>query len=403
LPCRHQPSADRDPKRSRDAGKQCRLQIAAFASADFDIIPHILTVSAGTRYYDYSEYMVGSQYETYTYPSGGCLNVPDGQCVGDNVSFNASHNHQSYVGFKSKATITWNYSPNGLVYYLFSQGFRPGAFNRSSALVAPGADGVKQYDKPQVYAPDSLNNNEIGLKTQLFDHRLQVNLSAYYMNWNNTQYTIFDPGFTGNTAFSANGPSYTIKGMEFQVVGRVTQGLTIQTSGSYNDSKESKAPCLVDNNPKSSGYNNCITSVLSSSGSLTPFVSPFGTVGLTPAFSPTFKGNIRGVYVWSMPGDYKATTILGGNYTGSMYNEPGNYPSGDGVVTPNTTLLRYLQPAYTTADGSFSIAKDTWTATLYATNMFDSHASTYTSEVQFIKSEVPLRPRVIGVKLGARF
>jgi len=95
--------------------------------------------------------------------------------------------------------------------------------------------------------------------------------------------------------------------------------------------------------------------------------------------------------------------MVGGNYTGSMYNEPGTYASGAGVTIPTTTLLRYLQPAYATMDASFSLSKDKWTATLYGANLFDNHASTFTSSAQFIKSIVPLRPTVVGLKIASKF
>jgi len=373
-------------------------QFAAFGSFDFDIIPHVLTVTAGTRYYDYFEFEKGSEYYTDT----ACLDVANGQCVGQYANFNAHHDNKSYVGFKSKASITWNFSQNGLVYYLFSQGFRPGAFNRSQGDVAQGPGGA-QYDKPNGYSPDSLNNNEIGLKTQFFDHRLQVNLSAYYMQWDNVQFLFFNPTELGNTTFGVNGPNYTIKGVEYQVVGKVTDAFTVQTSGSYNDNTQATSPCLIDNISTSPAFGKCITQVEEKGVGLVPFVNPFGTIGSTPAFSPSFKGNIRGVYVWPVFEDYKATAIVGGEYTGSMYNEPGTYSSGAGVLIPTTTLLRYLQPAYATMDASISVSKDRWTATLYGTNLFDNHASTYTSSAQFIKSEVPLRPTVVGLKIAAKF
>jgi outer membrane receptor protein involved in Fe transport len=375
-------------------------QFAAFGSFDFDIIPHVLTVTGGTRYYDYFEFEKGSEY--YTDPA--CKNVPDGQCVGQYANFNAEHLNKSYVGFKSKASITWNFSSDGLVYYLFSQGFRPGAFNRSQGLVAnASASGGPQYDKPQGYSPDSLNNHEIGLKTQFFDHRLQVNLSAYYMQWDNVQFLFFNPTELGNTTFGVNGPNYTIKGVEYQVVGKVFDGFTIASSGSYNDNTQASSPCLVDNVAASANFGKCITTIYAKGSGVVPFVNPFGTIGSTPAFSPSFKGNIRGTYVWTVFDDYKATAMVGGNYTGSMYNEPGTYASGAGVTIPTTTLLRYLQPAYATMDASFSISKDKWTATLYGTNLFDSHASTFTSSAQFIKSETPLRPTVVGLKVAAKF
>ena len=46
---------------------------------------------------------------------------------------------------------------------------------------------------------------------------------------------------------------------------------------------------------------------------------------------------------------------------------------------------------------------DKWYAELYGQNLGDCHASTFTSSAQFIKSEVPLRPRVVGLKIGANF
>jgi hypothetical protein len=39
----------------------------------------------------------------------------------------------------------------------------------------------------------------------------------------------------------------------------------------------------------------------------------------------------------------------------------------------------------------------------YGTNLSNSDASLFTTSGQFIKAEVPLRPRVLGVKVGFRF
>ena len=58
-----------------------------------------------------------------------------------------------------------------MAYYTFSQGFRPGAFNRSAGAVAPGAGGVDQFNKPNGYGPDSLQNQEIGMKGTFLDNQ----------------------------------------------------------------------------------------------------------------------------------------------------------------------------------------------------------------------------------------
>ncbi|HEX4198950.1 MAG TPA: TonB-dependent receptor [Caulobacteraceae bacterium] len=374
-------------------------QWAGFASFDYDLIPGVLTLTAGTRYYYYNEYEVGSQYAT----NPGCLDVPNGQCVGNDININDEHYRTTYSGFKSRVNLTWHVDADTLAYFTFSQGFRPGGFNRSDTKqVIKDANGIKQFEEPGSYAPDSLNNYEVGLKTQLFDRRLQINLSAYWMDWTNVQFFLFDPPYSITTTFGINGPSYNVKGVEAQFVGRVTDGLTVQGSVSYNDDTETAAPCLKGNIPGTTFFNQCITMAKPSGGAYGPFANPFGVAGAVPAFSPTWQANVRARYEWRID-SYDAFVMAGANYVGDMFNQPASYESGAGVLIPATTYLRYLQPAYTTIDASAGISKDNWSAELFGTNLTNSHASTFTSSAQFIKSEVPLRPLVVGLKLGYKF
>jgi len=231
---------------------------------------------------------------------------------------------------------------------------------------------------------------------------LLLNLSAYYMDWDDVQLLLFNPTVLGNVTFGVNGPNYNIKGLEAQFTARVTDGLTLTGSASYNDATQSNSPCLISNNPASATYNQCITAAVVKGEGLQPFQNPYGAPGTVPAFSPKFQGNIRARYEWNV-GDYKAHVSIGGNYVSSMWNQPATYASGEGVLIPTTTLLRYLQPGYGTIDASIGIAKDKWFAEIYGTNLNNSNASTFTSAAQFIKSEVPLRPRVVMLKIGANF
>jgi hypothetical protein len=222
------------------------------------------------------------------------------------------------------------------------------------------------------------------------------------MNWDNVQFLFFNPTELGNTTFGVNGPNYNVEGVEAQFVARVTEGLTVQGSGSYNHDAQANSPCLTDNIPGSAAFGHCITQIVQTGVGLVPFQNPFGAVGAVPAFSPYFQGNLRARYDWLI-GGYKAYATVGADYVGSEFNQPSTYTSGAGVVIPTTTFLRYEQPAYVTFDASFGVAIHNWYAQIYGSNLGDSHASTFTSSAQFIKSEVPLRPRVIGVKIGAKF
>ncbi len=394
-------------------------QTAAFTSIDYDLIPKVLTVTAGTRYYHYQETMHGSQYST----SPGCAGIPNGTCVGSKLT-DATHD-ATYTGFKSRGNLTWHVTPDVMLYYTFSQGFRPGAGNRknsaevkidavqnASGVWVPvvGPDGaptlVKQYNKPYTYPPDELVNNEIGWKTEWFEHRLQVNGSAYIMDWKNVQTLIYNPPVFGNTTFGVQGPDYRIKGAELQIVGRVTEGLTLQGSMSYNSTSETNSPCIkstntVANNPTPIG--SCITQVWSSALSENvPLQNPLGTVGANPAFSPKIEYNLRARYDWALS-EYKMFITAGAQHVGDMQNEPSSFQSGAGVLVPTTTWLRYDQPGYTTYDAAFGVARDQWHVEAFGENLGNSDASLFTSSAQFIKSEVPLRPRVLGVKIGFKF
>src|SRR5207253_2646642 len=100
-------------------------QTAGFASLDFDLIPKTLTVTGGTRWYRYVEQEVGSQYGT-SQPT--CVNQPNGSCLATKINYD--DHHATFTGFKSRANLTWHMTPDAMLYYTYSQGYRPGAFNR---------------------------------------------------------------------------------------------------------------------------------------------------------------------------------------------------------------------------------------------------------------------------------
>ncbi len=179
-------------------------QTAFFTSVDFDMIPKVLTLTGGTRYYHYKETSNGLAV-LHRAPDARVSRTASAWAVN---SQDSDHD-ATYSGFKSRGNLTWHITPDAMVYYTFSQGFRPGACNRKNSAevkidvdpvtgmptVGPDANPnlVKQYNKPFTYPPDTLVNNEIGWKTEWLDHRLQVNGSAYIMDWKNVQTLIYNP------------------------------------------------------------------------------------------------------------------------------------------------------------------------------------------------------------------
>jgi iron complex outermembrane recepter protein len=357
------------------------LQQAAFGSVDADIIPRTLIATLGTRYYRFNEDEqggdVGSFYCKQFAPTtyfGPCL-AP----YGTNVSAQVP-NTSRYSGFRSRANLSWRITDDAMVYYTWSQGFRPGGFNRGSSGHLPDANNVDQFFTPATYAPDSLTNNELGWKTEWFGHRVQFNGAIYQEDWKNTQIEFFDPqGGLGNLTFATNGPDYRVRGVEIQFVTRVTEGLTMQGSGSWNSSDQTNSPYLVNNNPKSPGFGKNITSVL----------NPYGPLDSPLANSPPFQANLRVRYEFSA-GDYKPFAQVGAQHTGNSYSATGN-------------VQAYDQPGYTTYDAALGVSKDAWNVQFFGQNLTDVNASAFTNSWQFIQTETVLRPRVIGIRFGYKF
>jgi iron complex outermembrane receptor protein len=386
-------------------------QLAFFASVDVDIIPKILTFTGGVRHFEYHEYETGSEF----FSSTSANNIPDGACIAAGNCGFGMNMHKSEDGNKVRANLTWHVTSDIMAYYTYSQGFRPGGFNRTAsangvpslAAEAPDAGGNKQYLKPVGYDSDKLLNNEFGVKTEWFDHRVQANVSLYKMDWSNVQLSLFDPVNLGNTTFVVNGPTYEVKGVELQLVVRPMEGLTVQGSSSWNSTNQTNAPCLesagvtpkTPTNPTPKGA--CITDINGNA-----YTNPFGILDTAPPFSPSLEFNVRARYDISIA-DYKPFVMVGLNHISSMTNEPASFQDGNSstycVPIPSTTLCKYTMPGYTTYDAAIGVGKDSWTVQLSGSNLTNVDASTNTSSAQFIKSEVPLRPRVLTLGFGYKF
>jgi iron complex outermembrane receptor protein len=409
-------------------------QTAVFASIDFDLIPKVLTLTGGTRWYHYDEFEYGSEYYSESTSTGLVVDHLNGVCTAAGLCGFPINLSKKESGFRSRGNLTWHVTPDVMAYYTFSQGFRPGGFNRTNsplggtvslsgvAKYCGSIGGVQsnpdprcatggslaglntsQFSKPAGYNSDNLINNEIGLKMEFFEHRLLLNLSGYIMKWEDIQLPLFDPVHLGNTTFDVNGPTYRVKGFEVQFVARITDQFSVEGSSSVNAAEQTSAPCLPSNrvsagNPTPIGQ--CITVVKENA-----YTNPYGVLGTRPPFSPPWMFNVRARYDWTMGGNYKPFAWVGASHIGPQSNEPQSFPSGNDPAqsNPTTTLLRYDIPSYTTYDAAIGVAKDNWTLQLNGSNLSNEYGPTNISSGQFIKSQIPLRPRVLMAQFAWKF
>jgi outer membrane receptor protein involved in Fe transport len=376
-------------------------QTAFFLSVDFDIIPKVLTATLGTRHFLFENSLVGSVSGSFFCYEAG---APPGGCLNDNFNLNAQNLRGSESGTKSRGNLTWHITPDIMVYYTFSQGFRPGGFNQNGGSAhAYGTDGQPQYFLASSYVSDRLTNNEVGWKTEFFNHHLQWNGAIYREDWNNVQVPFFDPGAVGNIFYDTNGQNFVIKGIETSLVARVLTGLTLQGAASWNQSRQTNSPVLIDNNPASNNYGKQITQACSVAGTNCFAVpNPYGPIGGPSADAPPIQFSLRARYEWNVNG-YTPSVQFGATHSGHSYTQAGSNPSIAQAGGLTTSRLRFENPAYSTYNASIGLAKDAWYVTIYGENLGNSDASTFISTDQFIVAQTPLRPRIIGGSFGFKF
>ncbi|MGH8138314.1 MAG: TonB-dependent receptor [Steroidobacteraceae bacterium] len=366
-------------------------QTALFTSIDFDIIPKVLTITGGTRWYDTQNFELGSNVGSFgceingpyngVVPPNPCISSPQNGVLSNFNNLDAKNLHKSYVGFKSRANLSWHVTPDDLLYYTWSQGFRPGGFNRAQSIIKPGSPLFGIFVPPLAFAPDTLVNNEIGWKTSWLDRRVQFNGAIYQEDWKDTQISIFDPGVTGNLTFTTNGPNYRVRGLEASIIGRVTEGLTVTAGASWNHSEVVQTLNLT--NP--------------STGQPINIVNPFGALGTPLAQSPPFQGNIRARYEFNLA-DYGAFVQVGATHQSHSFSSTDQL-----TKTFQGQSVAFDQPAFTTYQASVGVSKDAWTAQFYGDNLSDTRATLFTSYTQFFKANSINRPRTLGVTVSYKF
>lgn len=354
-------------------------QKAVFGEVAFDIVPKALTLTLGTRFYRMDNYERGSKNSAY-----GCRNVdpctdPPYSASLDTVTFadgTMGPLQNTTSGHKSKINLSWKPMDGALVYFTYSEGFRPGGFNRGQGIINPSSPVYGKFTIPSSYDTDQLKNFELGWKTTWLDHRLQVNGAMYQENWSNVQLLIYDPTLYGNLGFLTNGPNYRVRGLEGEVVWIATEHLTVTSSFAWNQSEQVNNPQLIGNNGTA--------------------VSLFPTAGVgSPlAQSPPFAGNIRARYEFSV-GGYNAHWQVAGQHTDHSY---ASVITQGAFEPPNQE-----QAPYTTYDAALGVTKDSLDLELYGENLTDTRAQLYVNGFDYVHLVTPNRPRTIGFRMAYRF
>ena len=386
-------------------------QFAIFGEAAFDIVPDKLTLTLGARYYNEQASQNGSSNTSFVSGSRGIYNPGTGtysaaatppQFYGISANLNtvlAAVSPAKYHGVLKKANLTYHISDRSLVYATYSEGYRPGGFNRKPCNIGTATcPTAADFAKLAVYVPDTVKNYEVGAKISLLNRSLQINLAAYQIDWSNIQITLFDQNISNQT-FTTNLVDARIKGIEGDMTWRATPELTFNAAGSYNDSsltryRKNTVVLLplgspLSNSPKFQFSLRMRYEKEMSNGLKPYFQASFHHVGSSISSIidnvsiryPTF--NATAGYVASVPVTYNGVTI-----------RPGD------IVTP----LRASQPqaSYNTVSAAIGVSRDNWTLELFGENLTDERPELYKSGNDGELRITTSRPRTIGMRVSLR-
>ncbi|HKT72669.1 MAG TPA: TonB-dependent receptor [Steroidobacteraceae bacterium] len=234
--------------------------------------------------------------------------------------------HKTFSKPTWRIALDQQLAPGILGYLSYNRGFKSGLFNG-----IPASSVAVQ--------PEILDAYEAGLKTELLDRRIRLNVAGFHYDYKNIQVTVYGPV----SSFLANGAGARADGVDMDLAARVGSHLTISGGATVMDSKFTSypdAPFLVPQPLAAGGGIN--GSAQSAKGKKLPY-------------APNSTFNLGGSYTARL-GDGETNLNLNYSFSGKWYAGPDNIAA---------------QPSYGLLDGSatYTLPGGRFTVGLWARNI----------------------------------
>jgi iron complex outermembrane receptor protein len=139
-------------------------------------------------------------------------------------------NKSDWTEFTGDATIAYDIGEASMVYAKVARGYKAGGFN----------DGLGSPNNPS-FDPEYVWSYETGLKAVLAESRVFLNLSAFYMKWDDIQIagfgTIDRDGVPSFGVFTGNFGKARSMGLEFDMQARPAEGFELFATAAVLDTK----------------------------------------------------------------------------------------------------------------------------------------------------------------------
>lgn len=136
-------------------------------------------------------------------------------------------NNDSWGAWSPRVSLAYQASDRTMIYGSVSRGFKSGGFNGRS------------FNRNQLdaYDPETVWSFESGVKTELYDRRLQLNTAVFYNDYQDIQFSaaVIENGVA--TFIVQNAGAATVKGIEVELEARPAQGLALNAGIGYLDSR----------------------------------------------------------------------------------------------------------------------------------------------------------------------
>ncbi len=328
-------------------------ELSFFGELYFDITDS-LTATVGARRYDIEIGLNGSSnFANRDYGSG---DANWGRNIDEVLKDSSPADLSDTI---LKFNLQWDINDDIMVYGTWSEGYRPGGFNRNGG--SSKVPGVGPF-VPDFYQSDEVTNMEFGWKMSLLNQALRFNGSIYRVEWDAMQIGVLDFDIS-NLTFIDNVSDAEINGVEIDAAWLPTDNLSLFANLSFNDTELTDVPANIVG--------------LESEG------SPL-------ALAPELQYVLRGRYDWALSENSGAFAQLVYQYT-------------DDQISSIVSGASFNMDSYSTWDATLGYSRDNWTITLFGENLSDERADLFISNEDDIVKTTPNRPRTYGLRLSYRY
>lgn len=137
---------------------------------------------------------------------------------------------EDWSEFTPRLGLDWQVNDEVLLYASYAAGFKSGGWNGRAGTIASASEP---------YDPETVDTIEIGLKSDLFDRRMRLNIAAFQSSYEDLQLDINKPlivdGQANTETVVDNVAKATIRGAELEARLRATEALTLNLTFGWLD------------------------------------------------------------------------------------------------------------------------------------------------------------------------